>query len=80
MKHYLVIKRFGMDDVPVFLTHDSAKAEAEAAEIAVEIDNKRPVFATTDEQELMDVNIRTPLVAAGIITFGDDGRPEIGGD
>lgn len=30
---YLVIKRFGCDDVPVFLTDDRRKAERETAKI-----------------------------------------------
>jgi len=73
---YLVVKRFALDDVPVLLTDDFTEAEQEVKDIEVEIE-AHPVFATDAEQQLMEADIGTELIGAGIITFGDDGRPVV---
>lgn len=71
---YLVIKRFGCDDVPVFLTDDRLEAEREAAKIEATIDTEER-FATQEDESLMQVGIGHELASVGIITFGCDGRP-----
>ena len=76
MHHYLVIKRFAMDDVPVLLTHEFVEAEQAATEIQQETDQGE-VHATEAEQQLMRIDIGSELISVGIITFGDDGLPEV---
>jgi len=75
MKTYLVIKRFSMDDVSVLATNDIHFAEhvQKGIEDAMEKGN---VYATEAEQQLMRLDISSALISVGIITFGDDGRPE----
>lgn len=76
MKTYLVIKRFAMDDVPVLITQDFNLADKEAKYIEENI-GMDEIYATESEQRLMRIDISSELVAVGIITFGDDGRPEV---
>ncbi len=75
MKHYLVIKRFSMDDVPVLLTHEFVEAEEAVTEIEKAMDQEL-IYATEAEQPLMRLDIGSELISVGIITFGDSGLPE----
>jgi len=78
MKIYTVIKRFKMDDVPVLATIDIHFAEYVQKQIEDAME-KGNVYATEAEQQLMRLDISSELISVGIITFGDDGRPEVFG-
>jgi len=75
---YLVIKRYEMDDGPAFLTDDKKEALEKLISIGEQTEKGCAVYATEEEQDLMDTDIGTELCDVAIISFDKAGKPIIG--
>jgi hypothetical protein len=66
---YVVMKRFIMDDVPVFATTDREKAYVRAGVYANGIGKK----ATAHDNRISPCDIGTTCVSVSVVTFGNRG-------
>ncbi len=67
MKHYLVVQRCNLDDLPVYLTADRLKAVAVATSLEPEDPRSKAV------QEELTVDASGPI-SVMVYTFGSDGK------
>jgi hypothetical protein len=66
---YLVMKRFNLDDVPVFL----ASTQCAALKMVVEL-LEGDLVATEADEAIAQVDIGSDLAAVMVVTFDNDGN------
>jgi len=66
---YLVMKRFNLDDVPVFL----ASNQVDALKMVVDL-LEGDLEATEADEATLQTNIGSNLIAVTVVTFDDDGH------
>ena len=75
MKHYLVMKHYNMDDVPVLLMPNYSQARKLVDKLSAQMD-KGSVYATKKEQNLVGADISSELISVSIVSFDEKGKPK----
>jgi hypothetical protein len=66
---YVVMKRFALDDIPVFATEDMMEAYVQAGVTSVDVGN----FATEQDMDIANTYIGSKCVSVSVVTFDDTG-------